>query len=119
MAYNVKGQPTQLSLDTTETSTVIEGLKPYTSYCIRVQGYTKIGPSAWSNCTTVMTLQSGEVYFLKCDQFENTNHSKKKKNCNETQTNRKATGVCDKLRNPFVTLKGNFIEPNNGLFINL
>ena len=61
MAYNVKGQPTQLSLNTTETSTVIEGLKPYTSYCIRVQGYTKIGPSAWSNCTTVMTLQSGEV----------------------------------------------------------
>ena len=61
MAYNVKGQPTQLSLNTTETSTVIEGLKPYTSYCIRVQGYTKIGPSAWSHCTTVMTLQSGEV----------------------------------------------------------
>ena len=58
---NVKGQPTQLSLNTTETSTVIEGLKPYTSYCIRVQGYTKIGTSAWSNCTTVMTLQSGEV----------------------------------------------------------
>ena len=61
VAYKVEGQPTQLSLNTTETSTVIEGLKPYTSYCIRVQGYTKIGPSAWSNCTTVMTLQSGEV----------------------------------------------------------
>ena len=61
VAYNVKGQPTQLSLNTTETSTVIEGLKPYTSYCIRVQGYTKIGPSAWSNCIIVMTLQSGEV----------------------------------------------------------
>ena len=61
VAYNVKGQPTQLSLKTTQTSTVIEGLKPYTSYCIRVQGYTKIGPSAWSNCTTVMTLQSGAV----------------------------------------------------------
>ena len=62
VAYNVKGQPRQLSLvNTTETSTVIEGLKPYTSYCIRVQGYTKIGPSAWSNCIIVMTLQSGEV----------------------------------------------------------
>ena len=61
VAYNVKGQPTQLSLNTTETSTVIEGLKPYTSYCIRVRGYTKIGPSAWSNCTTEMTLQSGVV----------------------------------------------------------
>ena len=61
VAYKVEGQPTQLSLNTTETSTVIEGLKPYTSYCIRVQGYTKIGPSAWSNCTAVMTLQSGEV----------------------------------------------------------
>ena len=61
VAYNVEGQPTQLSLNTTETSTVIEGLKPYTSYCIRVQGYTKIGPSHWSPCITVRTLQSGAV----------------------------------------------------------
>ena len=61
VAYKVEGQPAQSSLNTTETSTVVEGLKPYTSYCIRVQGYTKIGPSAWSNCTTVMTLQSGAV----------------------------------------------------------
>ena len=61
VAYKVEGQPTQLSLNTTETSTVIEGLKPYTSYCIRVRGYTKIGPSDWSSCTTVKTLQSGAV----------------------------------------------------------
>ena len=61
VAYKVEGQPTQLSLNTTETSTVIEGLKPYTSYCIRLRGYTKIGPSDWSPCTTVMTLQSGAV----------------------------------------------------------
>ena len=61
VAYKVEGQPTQLSLNTTETSTVIEGLKPYTSYCIRVRGYTKIGPSAWSPCTTEMTLQAGVV----------------------------------------------------------
>ena len=61
VAYKVEGQPTQLSLNTTETSTVIEGLKPYTSYCIRVRGYTKIGPSVWSPCTTVETLQSGAV----------------------------------------------------------
>ena len=61
VAYKMEGQPTQLSLNTTETSTVIEGLKPYTSYCIRVRGYTKIGPSAWSNCTTERTLQSGVV----------------------------------------------------------
>ena len=61
VAYKVEGQLTQLSLNTTETSTVIEGLKPYTSYCIRVRGYTKIGPSDWSSCTTVKTLQSGAV----------------------------------------------------------
>ena len=57
----VEGQPTQLSLNTTDKHTVIKGLKPYTSYCIRVRGYTKIGPSDWSPCTTVMTLQSGAV----------------------------------------------------------
>ena len=61
VAYKVEGQPTQLSLNTTETSTVIKGLKPYTSYCIRVRGYTKIGPSPWSPCTTERTLQSGAV----------------------------------------------------------
>ena len=61
VAYKVEGQLTQLSLNTTETSTVIEGLKPYTSYCIRVRGYTKIGSSPWSPCTTERTLQSGVV----------------------------------------------------------
>ena len=61
VAYNVEGQPTQLSLNTTYEYTVIKGLKPFTSYCIRVRGYTKIGPSDWSPCTTVMTLQSGAV----------------------------------------------------------
>ena len=61
VAYKMGGQPTQLSLNTTQTSTVIEGLKPYTSYCIRVRGYTKIGPSPWSPCTTERTLQSGVV----------------------------------------------------------
>ena len=61
VAYKVEGQPTQLSLNTTDKHTVIKGLKPYTSYCIRVRGYTKIGPSDWSPCTTVMTLQSGAV----------------------------------------------------------
>ena len=61
VAYKMEGQPTQLSLNTTETSTVIEGLKPYTSYCIRVRGYTKIGSSPWSPCTTERTLQSGVV----------------------------------------------------------
>ena len=61
VAYKMEGQPTQLSLNTTETSTVIQGLKPYTSYCIRVRGYTKIGPSPWSPCTTERTLQSGVV----------------------------------------------------------
>ena len=61
VAYKVEDQPTQLSLNTTDKNTVIKGLKPYTSYCIRVRGYTKIGPSDWSPCTTVMTLQSGAV----------------------------------------------------------
>ena len=59
VAYNVEGQPIQLSSNTTDTNTVIKGLKPYTRYCIKVRGYTKIGPSDWSLCTTVMTLQSG------------------------------------------------------------
>ena len=61
VAYKVEGQPTQLSLNTTDKNTVTKGLKPYTSYCIRVRGYTKIGPSDWSSCTTVKTLQSGAV----------------------------------------------------------
>lgn len=61
VAYKVEGQPTQLSLNTTDKNTVIKGLKPYTSYCIRVRGYTKIGPSDWSPCATVKTLQSGAV----------------------------------------------------------
>ena len=61
VAYKVEGQPTQLRLNTTDKNTVIKGLKPYTSYCIRVRGYTKIGPSDWSPCTTVKTLQSGAV----------------------------------------------------------
>ena len=61
VAYNVEGQPTQLSLNTTDKNTVIKGLKPFTSYCITVRGYTKIGPSVWSPCTIVKTLQSGTV----------------------------------------------------------
>ena len=61
VAYKVEGQPTQLSLNTTDKNTVIKGLKPYTSYCFRVRGYTKIGPSDWSPCTTVKTLQSGAL----------------------------------------------------------
>ena len=61
VAYKLEGQPTQLSLNTTDKNTVTKGLKPYTSYCIRVRGYTKIGPSDWSPCTTVKTLQSGAV----------------------------------------------------------
>ena len=99
VAYKVEGQPTQLSLNTTETSTVIEGLKPYTSYCIRLRGYTKIGPSDWSPCTTVMTLQSGAVQFPKFDQFEATNHREKTK-YNETKTNKQKS-----QRKVFVTRK--------------
>ena len=93
VAYKVEGQPTQLSLNTTDKNTVIKGLKPYTSYCIRVRGYTKIGPSDWSPCTTVMTLQSGAVYFPKFDQFEATNHREKTK-YNETKTNKQKTHRC-------------------------
>ena len=61
VAYKVEDQPTQLSLNTTDKNTVIKGLKPFTSYCITVRGYTKIGPSVWSPCTIVKTLQSGTV----------------------------------------------------------
>ena len=89
VAYKVEGQPTQLSLNTTERNAAIEGLKPYTSYCIRVRGYTKIGPSVWSPCTIVMTSQSGAVQFPKFDQFEGTNHREKIITTKQKQTTEK------------------------------
>lgn len=88
VAYNVDGQPTQLCLNTTYTNAVIKGLKLYTQYCIRVRGYTKMGPSPWARCVKVMTFQLGVVYFAKFDQFEGTNHREESANTTkQKQTN--------------------------------
>ena len=45
--YNLKNQGTTFSKNTSErdTSTLIKGLKPFTTYCIKVAGYTKVGRS--------------------------------------------------------------------------
>ena len=59
VAYNVKDQSTVFYQNTTETSTTIRGLKPYTQYSIRIQGFTKIGPSPWGRYFDVTTLQKG------------------------------------------------------------
>ena len=65
--YNVKDQAAQFSQNTTgsETSTLITGLKPYTTYCIKVAGYTKAGRSPLKEpCYDVETLQKGTLHVI-------------------------------------------------------
>ena len=57
--YNERGQGNMIIQDTTDTNTIIRGLKPFTEYCIRVEGRTKVGPSPRGSCTYVKTLESG------------------------------------------------------------
>ena len=61
VAYNIKDQSAVFYQNTSKTiiSTTITGLKPYTQYCIRIQGFTKIGPSPQGHCFDVTTLQKG------------------------------------------------------------
>ncbi|XP_015763104.1 PREDICTED: receptor-type tyrosine-protein phosphatase delta-like isoform X3 [Acropora digitifera] len=60
--YNESGHSKESSKNTTanKTSILIEGLKPYTTYCIKVAGYTKVGRSPLdAACYFVKTLQKG------------------------------------------------------------
>ena len=58
--YNEKGQLKEFSKQTTVRNTLITGLKPFTEYCIKVTGFTKIGTSPQGNCFNVKTLDSGK-----------------------------------------------------------
>ena len=63
--YNVKDRAAQFSQNTSESekSTMITGLKPYTTYCIKVAGYTKAGRSPLKEpCYYVETLQKGTLF---------------------------------------------------------
>ncbi|XP_068703641.1 receptor-type tyrosine-protein phosphatase F-like isoform X3 [Montipora foliosa] len=60
--YNETGQSQYFSKNATasQTSASIGGLKPFTKYCIRVAGYTKVGRSPLTDpCYEVETLQKG------------------------------------------------------------
>ena len=57
--HNEKGQAEVYSQKTTVTNTIIKGLKPYTEYCTRVEGFTSIGASPKESCLYVRTLDSG------------------------------------------------------------
>ena len=62
MYYNEKGQLKEFRKQTTATNTIITGLKPFTEYCIKVTGYTKVGESHGGNCFFVKTLESGKLH---------------------------------------------------------
>ncbi|XP_068719916.1 protein sidekick-2-like isoform X2 [Montipora capricornis] len=58
--YNETGQPQYFSKNATasQTSALIGGLKPFTKYCIKVAGYTKVGRSPLTDpCYEVETQQ--------------------------------------------------------------
>ncbi|XP_068720403.1 receptor-type tyrosine-protein phosphatase delta-like [Montipora capricornis] len=60
--YNETGQSQYFSKNATasQTSASIGGLKPFTKYCIKVAGYTKVGRSPLTDpCYEVETLQKG------------------------------------------------------------
>ena len=68
--YNVKDQFARFSLNTTATTATIRGLKPYTTYCIKVAGYTSVGRSPLKDgCYDVQTLQSGTVQCMPPLQY--------------------------------------------------
>lgn len=60
--YNEKGQRKELRKQTASTNTIITGLKPFTKYCIKVTGYTKVGESPEGNCVVVQTSDSGKLH---------------------------------------------------------
>ena len=62
VVYKETNQSEESSKNTTanKMSTLIERLKPYTEYCIRVAGYTEVGRSPLNRtCYLVKTLQKG------------------------------------------------------------
>ena len=65
--YNEEHQPTVIHddsrIDLTANEAIITGLKPNTSYCIRVIGFTMVGSSPKGDCYYVKTLQSGTLYY--------------------------------------------------------
>ncbi|PFX16561.1 Tolloid-like protein 2 [Stylophora pistillata] len=56
--YKEKGQQSS-RLNTTTTNAIIRHLKPYTLYCIKVQGFTKAGESPVSPCFDIRTSDKG------------------------------------------------------------
>lgn len=60
--YNESDHSKESSKNTSanKTKILIDGLKPYTTYCIKVAGYTKVGRSPLdAACYFVRTLQKG------------------------------------------------------------
>jgi len=64
--YNEEHQPTVIHDDSRinlkANEAIITGLKPNTSYCIRVIGFTLVGSSPKGDCYYVRTLQSGALF---------------------------------------------------------
>ena len=56
----------------TATNTIINRLRPFTDYCIKVTGYTKVGESPQGNCVFLKTLDSGKLQcFSTCTVYNN------------------------------------------------
>ena len=59
VSYKETGTEEVLSFNATNTNTIITRLKPFTSYCIQVRGFTSVGKSPLSPCSDVKTLDKG------------------------------------------------------------
>ena len=59
VSYKEIGTEKVLSFNATNTNTIITRLKPFTSYCIQVRGFTSVGKSPLSPCFHVQTLDKG------------------------------------------------------------
>ena len=59
VSYKETGTEKVLSFNATNTNTIITRLKPFTSYCIQVRGFTSVGKSPLSPCSDVQTLDKG------------------------------------------------------------
>ncbi len=57
--YNEKGDLNTDRQQVTATNTIITGLKPYTEYCIKLEGFTMKGASPTGSCFFVTTSESG------------------------------------------------------------
>ena len=59
VSYKENGREQVLSFNVTNTNKIITDLKPFTSYCIQVRGFTSVGKSPLSPCFDVQTLDKG------------------------------------------------------------